>query len=42
MNWHTHLTPDEIARLEAIKAEKRALIAEHRRIYDRARKRAIR
>lgn len=35
-----NLTPDERSRLEEIKAEKRKLSAEARRLYDRGRKRA--
>lgn len=39
MSWRDFLRDDERERLEAIKAETRALKAEHRRIYDRCRKR---
>jgi hypothetical protein len=41
-DWLPHLTPDEQARLTEIKAEKRKLSAEARRIQDRGRKRADR
>ena len=39
MIWRDFLTPDEVARLEQLKADTRAIKAEHRRIYDRCRKR---
>jgi hypothetical protein len=39
-DWREHLTPEEAARLEAIKVERLALSREQRRIFDRARKRA--
>lgn len=39
MNWRDFLTADETARLEEIKSENRKLKSEHRRIYDRCRKR---
>lgn len=38
--WRAHLTSEEAARLDAIKAERLALSREQRRIFDRARKRA--
>ncbi len=41
-DWRTHLTPDEIKRMDEIKAERLALNREYRRIFDRARKRAQR
>ena len=41
-NWREHLTPEEAKRLDEIEAEKLALRREHRRIFDRARKRADR
>ena len=37
--WRDHLTDDERRRLDEIDVEKRDLIAERRRIFDRARKR---
>lgn len=39
MRWQDMLKPAEIDRLAEIKAARRELIAEHRRIYDRCRKR---
>jgi len=39
MTWKHHLTDQEHARLDSIKAEHQTLRAEHRRIYDRCRKR---
>lgn len=39
MNWRDYLTADEIERLAEIDREKKAGQAEHRRIYDRCRKR---
>ncbi len=39
MSWKEFLTDQERERLVAIKAEGRALKDEHRRIYDRCRKR---
>lgn len=41
-NWRTHLNPNERNRMDEIKAERLALNREYRRIYDRARKRALR
>jgi hypothetical protein len=41
-DWRDHLTPDERARMDAIKQERLALNREYRRIFDRARKRANR
>ena len=41
-DWRDHLTPEERARLQSIKDEVRVLRREHRRIFDRARKRAAR
>jgi len=41
-DWRDHLTPEEAKRLDEIEAEKLALRREHRRIFDRARKRAVR
>ena len=41
-DWREHLTDEEAARLEAIKAERLALSREQRRIFDRARKRGLR
>jgi hypothetical protein len=41
-DWRTHLTPDERKRMDEIKAERLALNREYRRIFDRARKRALR
>ena len=41
-NWRDHLTDDEAKRLDEIEQEKLALRREHRRIFDRARKRAAR
>lgn len=40
--WRDHLTNEEQARLLEIDVEKRDLVAERRRIFDRARKRADR
>lgn len=39
VGWRDYLRDDERDRLDAIKAETKALKAEHRRIYDRCRKR---
>jgi hypothetical protein len=39
MNWRDYLTDTERQRLVELKAETRVLKAEHRRIYDRCRKR---
>ena len=39
MNWRDFLTAEEVARLDQIKVENRNLKAEHKRIYDRCRKR---
>lgn len=39
MNWRDYLTDTERQRLDELKAETRKLKAEHRRIYDRCRKR---
>lgn len=39
MNWREFLTDAERTRLDELKAETRKLKAEHRRIYDRCRKR---
>lgn len=39
MSWRDVLTDAERERLDGIKVETRALKAEHRRIYDRCRKR---
>ena len=41
-DWRTHLTTDERKRMDEIKAERIALNREYRRIFDRARKRALR
>jgi len=41
-DWRDTLTEDEAQRLEEIPAERYALSAEYRRIFDRARKRADR
>lgn len=41
-DWREHLTPDEAKRIEQIAEEVLALRREHRRIFDRARKRAAR
>ena len=41
-DWRAHLTPDEIKRMDEIKAERLALNREYRRIFDRARKRVER
>lgn len=41
-DWRTHLTPEEAKRLNEIAEEVLALRREHRRIFDRARKRADR
>jgi hypothetical protein len=41
-DWREHLTPDEAKRLDEIAEHVLALRREHRRIFDRARKRAIR
>lgn len=41
-DWREHLTPEERQRLLDIDDERRALTREHRRIFDRARKRADR
>ena len=41
-DWRDHLTPDERKRMDEIKAERLALNREYRRIFDRARKRALR
>lgn len=41
-SWRDHLTDEEKARLLEIDVEKRDLVAERRRIFDRARKRADR
>jgi hypothetical protein len=41
-DWREHLTPDEAKRIEQIADEILALRREHRRIFDRARKRADR
>ena len=40
--WQDHLKPEERTYLELLKADRLALAREHRRIYDRARKRAKR
>lgn len=42
MNWRDFLTDAERDRLAELKAENRRLKAEHRRIYDRCRKRMAR
>lgn len=39
MNWREYLTAEEAQRLDQLKVENRAIKAEHRRIYDRCRKR---
>jgi hypothetical protein len=39
MKWKNFLTPAERERINAIPAERAALTAEYRRIYDRCRKR---
>ena len=39
VDWRDYLTEAERDRLDALKAENRKLKAEHRRIYDRCRKR---
>lgn len=39
VDWRDFLTDDERNRLDEIKSENRKLKAEHRRIYDRCRKR---
>lgn len=39
MNWRDFLTAEEADRLDELQAENRKLKAEHRRIYDRCRKR---
>lgn len=41
-DWHEHLTDDERDRLAEIAGLKRALAVEQRRLWDRARKRALR
>lgn len=41
-DWEPFLTPEERDRLEAIRAEKRKLSQEARRIQDRGRKRSQR
>lgn len=41
-DWREHLTPDEAKRLDEIEATKLELRKEARKIFDRARKRAIR
>lgn len=42
MNWREFLTDAERERLDELKAENRRLKDEHRRIYDRCRKRMAR
>ena len=39
MTWRDYLTPAEIDQLARIKADTKALKQEHRRIFDRCRKR---
>jgi len=39
MNWRGYLTTAEIEQLARIKSDTKALKAEHRRVYDRCRKR---
>jgi len=39
VDWRDFLTDDERNRLDELKAENRKIKAEHRRIYDRCRKR---
>ncbi len=39
MTWRDYLKPAEIERLDSIPAERRALTAEYKAIYERARKR---
>lgn len=39
VEWRDYLTAPESERLDELKAETRKLKAEHRRIYDRCRKR---
>ncbi len=39
MTWRDYLKPAEVERLDAIPAERRALTAEYKTIYTRARKR---
>lgn len=39
MTWQSHLTPQEAKRLNQIDQTKRALYAERRILYDRAKKR---
>lgn len=41
-DWRDHLTPQEAKRLVEIEQQRKALKAEARRIFDRARKRAVR
>lgn len=39
MNWKDYMTQAEIARVAELDSERRARLAEYRRIYDRCRKR---
>jgi hypothetical protein len=42
MNWRNHLTPDEAQRLADLDEQTKVMSKERRKIFDRARKRAIR
>ena len=42
MNWRTHATPDELARIEELKERRADASAEIKQIYERCRKRISR
>ena len=42
MNWRDHATPDELERIEELKAKRQDATAEIKQIYERCRKRMSR